>query len=59
MVSSTPTSQITLDGQPAVLVRTIGWLTLAFLVALFSGLAAVGLGLLLGTVAKSQEQAAH
>ncbi|MDE2648033.1 MAG: TRAP transporter small permease subunit [Paracoccaceae bacterium] len=33
MVSSTPTSQITLDGQPAVLVRTVGWLTLAFLVA--------------------------
>ncbi|PHS67657.1 MAG: ABC transporter [Flavobacterium sp.] len=31
---------------------------LAFLVALFSGLAAVGLGLLLGTVANSQEQAA-
>ena len=30
----------------------------AFIVALFSGLAAVGLGLLLGTVAKSQEQAA-
>jgi ABC-2 type transport system permease protein len=35
-----------------------GKLFLAFLVALFSGLAAVGLGLLLGTVAKSQEQAA-
>ena len=33
MVSSNPTSQITLDGQPAILVRTIGWLTLAFLVA--------------------------
>ena len=30
----------------------------AFIVALFSGLAAVGLGLLLGTIAKSQEQAA-
>ena len=30
----------------------------SFLVALFSGLAAVGLGLLIGTVAKSQEQAA-
>ena len=30
----------------------------AFIVALFSGLAAIGLGLLLGTVAKSQEQAA-
>jgi len=35
-----------------------GKLFLAFLVALFSGLAAVGLGLLLGTVANSQEQAA-
>lgn len=35
-----------------------GKLFLAFIVALFSGLAAVGLGLLLGTVAKSQEQAA-
>jgi len=35
-----------------------GKLFLAFLVASFSGLAAVGLGLLLGTVAKSQEQAA-
>jgi len=35
-----------------------GKLFLAFLVAFFSGLAAVGLGLLLGTIAKSQEQAA-
>ncbi len=35
-----------------------GKLFLAFIVALFSGFAAVGLGLLLGTVANSQEQAA-
>lgn len=46
---------------PAIGLPTLdvsGKLFLAFLVALFSGLAAVGLGLLLGTVAKSQEQAA-
>ncbi len=35
-----------------------GKLSLLFIVAFFSGLAAVGLGLLLGTVAKSQEQSA-
>ncbi len=35
-----------------------GKIFLSFLVALFSGLAAGGLGLLIGTVAKSQEQAA-
>ncbi len=35
-----------------------GKLPLLFLVALFAGLAAVGLGLLLGTVAKTQEQSA-
>jgi ABC-2 type transport system permease protein len=35
-----------------------GRLPLLFLVAFFAGLAAVGLGLLLGTVAKSQEQSA-
>lgn len=35
-----------------------GKLFLAFIVALFSGFAAVGLGLLLGTIANSQEQAA-
>tara|TARA_R110000787_G_scaffold183014_3_gene295039 strand:- start:25823 stop:27091 length:1269 start_codon:yes stop_codon:yes gene_type:complete len=46
---------------PAIGLPTLdvsGKLFLAFLVALFSGLAAVGLGLLLGTIAKSQEQAA-
>jgi ABC-2 type transport system permease protein len=46
---------------PAIGLPTLdisGKLFSAFLVALFSGLAAVGLGLLLGTVAKSQEQAA-
>ena len=46
---------------PAIGLPTLavsGKLFLAFLVALFSGLAAVGLGLLLGTVANSQEQAA-
>lgn len=35
-----------------------GRLPLLFVVAFFSGLAAVGLGLLLGTIAKSQEQSA-
>ncbi len=35
-----------------------GKVFLAFIVALFSGFAAVGLGLLLGTIANSQEQAA-
>jgi len=46
---------------PAIGLPTLdvsGKLFLAFVVALFSGLAAVGLGLLLGTVANSQEQAA-
>ncbi len=46
---------------PAIGLPTLdisGKLFSAFLVALFPGLAAVGLGLLLGTVAKSQEQAA-
>lgn len=37
---------------------TSGRLPLLFLVALFVGLAAIGLGLLLGTIAKSQEQSA-
>ncbi len=35
-----------------------GKIVLLFVVALFAGLAAIGLGLLLGTVAKTQEQAA-
>lgn len=35
-----------------------GKLPMLYLVALFSGLAAVGMGLLLGTIAKTQEQAA-
>ncbi len=35
-----------------------GRLSLLFVVAFFAGLAAVGLGLLLGTIAKSQEQSA-
>lgn len=35
-----------------------GKLPMLFLVALFAGLAAIGLGLLLGTIAKTQEQAA-
>jgi len=35
-----------------------GRLSLLFAVALFAGLAAVGLGLLLGTVARTQEQSA-
>jgi ABC-2 type transport system permease protein len=35
-----------------------GKIPLLFLVALFAGLAAIGLGLLLGTVAKTQEQSA-
>ena len=35
-----------------------GRLPLLFIVAIFSGLAAIGLGLLLGTVAKTQEQSA-
>ncbi len=35
-----------------------GRLSLLYVVALFSGLAAIGLGLLLGTIAKTQEQAA-
>lgn len=35
-----------------------GKLPILYLVALFSGLAAIGLGLLIGTVAKTQEQAA-
>ena len=35
-----------------------GKLPMLYLVALFSGLAAIGLGLLLGTIAKTQEQAA-
>ena len=46
---------------PAIGLPTLdvsGKLFLAFIVALFSGLAAVGLGLLLGTIANSQEQAA-
>ncbi|MCF6306420.1 MAG: ABC transporter permease [Flavobacteriaceae bacterium] len=46
---------------PAIGLPTLdvsGKIFLAFIVALFSGLAAVGLGLLLGTVATSQEQAA-
>lgn len=37
---------------------TSGRLPLLFLVAFFVGLAAIGLGLLLGTIAKSQEQSA-
>lgn len=36
----------------------VGRLPLLFLVAFFAGLAAVGLGLLLGTIAKTQEQSA-
>lgn len=36
----------------------VGKLPLLFIVAFFAGLAAVGLGLLLGTIAKSQEQSA-
>jgi len=46
---------------PAIGLPTLdvsGKMFLAFVVALFSGLAAVGLGLLLGTIANSQEQAA-
>jgi len=46
---------------PAIGLPTLavsGKIFLAFVVALFSGLAAVGLGLLLGTLANSQEQAA-
>ncbi len=35
-----------------------GKLLMLYLVAIFSGLAAIGLGLLLGTIAKTQEQAA-
>lgn len=35
-----------------------GKLPMLYLVALFSGLAAIGMGLLLGTIAKTQEQAA-
>ena len=35
-----------------------GKLPMLYMVALFSGLAAIGLGLLLGTIAKTQEQAA-
>jgi ABC-2 type transport system permease protein len=35
-----------------------GRLPLLFIVAIFSGLAAIGLGLLLGTIAKTQEQSA-
>jgi len=35
-----------------------GKLTILYIVALFSGLAAIGLGLLLGTIAKTQEQVA-
>lgn len=35
-----------------------GKITLLFIVAIFAGLAAIGLGLLLGTLANSQEQAA-
>ena len=35
-----------------------GKLSLLFMVAFFAGLAAIGLGLLLGTIAKSQEQSA-
>ncbi len=35
-----------------------GKLPMLFLVAFFAGLAAIGLGLLLGTIAKSQEQSA-
>jgi len=35
-----------------------GRLFLLFIVAIFSGLAAIGLGLLLGTLAKTQEQSA-
>ncbi|MDG2373072.1 MAG: TRAP transporter small permease subunit [Paracoccaceae bacterium] len=45
MVSSTTTSQITLNGRPAILVRTIGWLTLAFLVAfLINNILLLGFG---------------
>lgn len=43
-------------GLPALDVS--GRLLLLFVVAIFSGLAAIGLGLLLGTVAKTQEQSA-
>ncbi|WP_053978216.1 ABC transporter permease [Mangrovimonas xylaniphaga] len=43
-------------GLPALDVS--GRLPLLFVVALFSGLAAIGLGLLLGTLAKTQEQSA-
>jgi len=39
-------------------VDVFGKLPLLYIVALFSGLAAIGLGLLLGTIAKTQEQAA-
>lgn len=39
-------------------VDVTGKLPLLYVVALFSGLAAIGLGLLLGTIAKTQEQAA-
>ncbi len=35
-----------------------GRLPLLFIVAIFAGLAAIGLGLLLGTIAKTQEQSA-
>ena len=43
-------------GLPSVNVS--GNLPMLYIVALFSGLAAIGLGLLLGTIAKTQEQAA-
>jgi|TARA_B100000768_G_C11269563_1_gene372741 TRAP-type mannitol/chloroaromatic compound transport system permease small subunit len=46
MVPSTPTSQTTLDGQPAILVRSVGWLTLAFLVAfLINNILLLGFGI--------------
>ena len=43
-------------GLPSLAVT--GKIPLLFLVALFAGLAAIGLGLLLGTVARTQEQSA-
>ena len=43
-------------GLPGIYVS--GKLPMLYIVALFSGLAAIGLGLLLGTIAKTQEQAA-
>ena len=46
---------------PAIGLSTLdisGRIALLFIVAIFSGLAAIGLGMLLGTIAKTQEQAA-